>query len=184
MKKLITGIFLLTSFLAFGQIKKFAVHDDLVLNLGVGFLADLNVYDRTNLAFQFDIVTPTGYTDITDLSDWESYYIYSNYDYSQFRNALIELNVDWSTLSTVSKQVMVRNYVYPSTTPVSELDLLYVQADRDGYKKETMTNLRKAGIVIRRSKTVNSLKYFTYEVDDNEVLFTDEILPDVKLSDL
>ncbi len=137
-----------------------------------------------NNPFVADTVILAGYADISSPKKWEIYYAAVGYNYCQFRNALIDLNVTWDTLSISDKQTMVRHYVYPSATIVDSLDLLYTQQQRDGYKIETMSKLGEAGVVVRRSKTVNSMKYFTYEVDDAEVLFTDEILSDAKLTDL
>lgn len=137
-----------------------------------------------NAPFIADTLLNTGYANISTPENWETYYVFTDYNYCQFRNSLIGLNSQWGSFSDVDKQVMIRHFVYPSSTPIGELDALYTQQQRNDFKVQSMANLSITGVVVRRSKTINSVKYFSYEVNDSEILFTDEILSDVKLTDL
>lgn len=61
--------------------------------------------------------------------------------YNSMRNELIGLLTGWATMSTDNKKAMVENFVYPVTETAANLNLLYTQAQRDTFKKETMKQL-------------------------------------------
>lgn len=79
--------------------------------------------------------------------DWDAKRFLLNaavWDYREFRDKLISkfsAPATWDALSDISKQALVRHYVWKSSETVPNLDLLYTQAERDQFMEDTVALL-------------------------------------------
>ena len=127
---------------------KLSVHNDLFPNLSDPSLK----YSPTIIPFQSSITVPSGFTDITNIDNWDKYWSYTNKNYKSFRNILIDDFVgDWNTLSSGNKKILVSNFVYPSGTTDGELDTLYTSAERTTFNTQVMTDLNIDNQLVLRS---------------------------------
>lgn len=184
MKKIL--LFLFLPVFVFAQSNtKFYVHNDLVPEISNIILPDEGTYPlATNPQFQFDTsATITGYTELTNFSDWNRHWGLSGKNYKEYRNILIDKsNTSWATYSKANKQSLIENYVWISTATTTELDTLHISADRDEFQKQTMEMLSSScNVSVRVSITDGSKNYFDIQVDDLEILYTTKITTGIKL---
>ena len=118
------------------------------------------------------------YEDVSTLQEKQDFSEGENY--CAYRNYLITTYVSvWDSQTTDDQKILVKNYVYPSDTPESELNALYPESERDEFQKEVIYNLQLAGCDIRPGGTGDAS--FEIKVDDQGVISTIEVLTDVTL---
>lgn len=99
--------------------------------------AELDGNDRLKI----EATVSTGYLDRTSARNFATHGISIGIGYNEMRNELIGLNAMWGTMSTDDKKAMVEHYVYPTGISTTDLDAIYPQIQRDGFKKDTMASL-------------------------------------------
>lgn len=110
----------------------------------VDFSGDVLVYDpaqESNPRFKHETTVSTGYTELTSITDWNSYGQEIIKLYKDFRNALITNFTNWATYSDADKKILISHCVWPSTETTMNLDLLYTQTERDQFLAVCVTAL-------------------------------------------
>lgn len=159
---------------------KLTIHDDLFSQVAAGtFSYDPSTYPTP---CKFEVSVSAGYSEITDVADWNRYWPSVGIDYIDYRNYLIDtFEPTWGTLSDDQKKALIEQYVWPSETTGTELDALYTSIERLAFKENVVKTLETCGCIFKKSSTSSSEKYFNLTVDDGGIMDPQELLTDVTL---
>ena len=114
----------------------------------VDFSGEVLTYDpaqEANPRFKHEAAVSTGYTELTSLSDWNTYGMKAISNYKDFRNELITVFTNWATYSDDDKKILISHFVWPSTETTTNLDLLYTQTERDEFLALCVAELDSCG---------------------------------------
>ena len=122
------------------------------------------------------------YTDITSISNWNlfGHKLYKN-NYISFRDMLItDFESSWGSLTDDDKKILIKNYIWPSTITLGELDSLYSQEERESMFKKMVAGLKLEGnLLLEKSGTPT--KYFYLAVSEENTPMLVEIKTDVPI---
>lgn len=103
-------------------------------------------------AFSTDDPSPSGYTDVSSLANWETYGWATGLSFETYRNLLIDQYLaGWAGLSDDDKRILVRHYVCPTGTGQAELDALWSTSKRQSFRSVVIEELQLRRLLIRES---------------------------------
>lgn len=122
---------------------KLSIHDAIASQVG----GDALRYDAALLgglpAFRTDDPTPSGYTDVSSLANWEIYGWATGLSFEAYRNLLIDQYLSgWAGMSDADKQVLVRYHICPDGTGQAELDALWSAVEREAFRAVVIAKLQ------------------------------------------
>jgi len=153
------------------------VRNDISNQIGNDVLFCKRIDSSGNPAFKAETVLSSGYTDITNVTNWNLYGRQAETNYENYRNILIDDYIgSWGALSSGDKGVLVENFVYPSGTTDGELDGFYTSSERSIFNEKVIQSLDIENALTLKSAD-NPGKFFEILVSDNQIMRGLEVLP-------